>query len=66
MKPLSLALFFGGLFWLIFGVGTWDAICSSVSRFFTGSLAEKTVWLLIGGIAATALGIFGLHHASKA
>jgi hypothetical protein len=32
---------------------------SDVSRFFTGSPTNKTVWLLIGGGVAVIVGLFG-------
>jgi hypothetical protein len=38
-----------------------------VSRFFTGSPTDKAVWMLIGGIAATVVGLVGtLRHWKQA
>jgi hypothetical protein len=65
-KPISLALLVGGVILLIYGVSASDSIGSSFSRFFTGSPTEKTMWLLIGGAIATAVGMAGLFRGSKA
>jgi len=44
---------------IIWGFSASDSLSSDVSRFFTGSPTEKTVWLIIGGIGATIAGLFG-------
>lgn len=59
-KLLSLALLIGGIILITYGVSASDSIGSSFSRFFTGSPTDKAMWLLIGGIAATAVGASGL------
>ncbi len=59
-KPISLALLVGGIILLIYGSNASDSIGSSFSRFFTGNPTDKTVWLLIGGAVATAVGAAGL------
>jgi len=65
-KPISLALLVVGIILLIYGVSASDSIGSSFSRFFTGSPTDKTVWLLIGGAVASAVGAAGLLRGSKA
>ncbi len=64
-KPISLVLFFVGIILVIYGVSTSDSIGSDVSRFFTGSPTDKTIWLLIGGAVAAAVGASGLMRGSK-
>jgi hypothetical protein len=64
-KPLSLALLVGGVILLICGASASDSIGSSFSRFFTGNPTDKTMWLLIGGAAATIVGVVGLLRGSK-
>jgi hypothetical protein len=59
-KGIAIALLAGGIALLIFGANANDSIGSHVSRFFTGNPTDKTVWLLIGGIVATAFGLFTL------
>jgi hypothetical protein len=64
-RPLSLALLAGGIVALIYGVSAADSIGSSFSRFFTGSPTDRTIWLLIGGTVAVAIGATGLLRTSK-
>ena len=59
-KPISLVLLIGGIVLLIYGANASDSIGSSFSRMFTGSPTDKTIWLLIGGVAATIIGAAGL------
>jgi len=65
-KPISLALLVLGVILLIYGAAASDSIGSSFSRFFTGNPTDKTVWLLIGGAVATAVGAAGMLRGSKA
>ena len=65
-KIISLALLVGGIVLIVYGLSASDSISSSFSRFFTGNPTDKTIWLLIGGIAATALGTVSLLRGSKA
>lgn len=64
-KPISLALFIGGIILLIYGVSAADSIGSSFSRLFTGNPTDRSVWLLISGALATAIGAGGLFRGSK-
>ncbi len=64
-KGISLALLAVGVLLIIYGISASESIGSDFSRFFTGSPTEKTVWLLIGGIVAAALGLGGLLRSRK-
>ncbi len=64
-KPISLALLVGGIILIIYGVAASDSTASGISRFFTGNPTDKTMWLLIGGGVATAVGATGLLRGSK-
>jgi hypothetical protein len=64
-KVLSLALLAGGIILIVYSLRSSDSVSSSFSRLFTGSPTDKTIWLLIGGIVATALGAGGLLRGSK-
>jgi hypothetical protein len=55
-KALGLALLAVGIALLVYGAHASDSVSSSVSRFFTGNPTDKTVWLLLGGTAATICG----------
>lgn len=64
-KPLSIALLIAGIILIIYGISASDSIGSSFSRLFTGSPTDKTIWLLVGGVVATALGLSGVLRGSK-
>ncbi len=62
-KPIMLAMMailVLGIVLVIYGVAASDSFSSDVSRFFTGSPTDKTIWLLIGGIVAIIVGLAGL------
>jgi hypothetical protein len=59
-KAVSLALLAGGILLLVFGVMASTSLSSDISRFFTGSLTDKAIWMLIGGVVASVLGAVGL------
>jgi len=56
-KVVSLTLLIGGVVLIVFGVNATDSFSSDVSRFFTGSPTNKAVWMLIGGLVATVIGL---------
>jgi len=64
-KLISLILLAGGIILIVYGVSASDSIGSSFSRFFTGSPTDKTIWLLLGGIVATAVGLTGVLRGTK-
>jgi len=64
-KAISLAILAGGILLLIFGISAYDSTSSDISRFFTGSATDKSMWLLAGGVFATVLGLVGLLRRSK-
>ena len=59
-KFVSLALIVGGVILVVLGVTAMESFSSDVSRFFTGSPTDKSVWLLIGGSVAVLAGISGI------
>jgi hypothetical protein len=56
-KIVSLALLIGGVALMIFGITATNSFGSDVSRFFTGSPTDKAIWMLIGGMVATGVGL---------
>ena len=56
-KIVSIALLAGGVVLMIFGINATNSFGSDVSRFFTGSPTDKAIWMLIGGIIATIVGL---------
>jgi hypothetical protein len=55
-KAIGLALLAVGIGLIIYGARASDSVSSSVSRFFTGNPTDKTVWYLLGGVAAAIVG----------
>ncbi len=64
-KAVSIALLVGGIVLIVVGVNATKSFSSDVSRFFTGSPTDKAVWMLIGGIVAAAIGLFGTMRGGK-
>ena len=58
-RIVSIALLVGGIVLMIFGINATNSFSSDVSRFFSGSPTDKAIWLLIGGIIATVIGLVG-------
>ena len=65
-KIISLALLVGGIVLIIYGLNASDSVGSDVSRFFTGNPTDRTMWFMLGGIAAVAVGGVGLLRGTKA
>ena len=55
-KPIGLALLALGIVLIIFGISASNSIGSSFSKFFTGSPTDKSMWLLLGGVASAVVG----------
>ena len=65
-RLVSLALLAGGVVLIVIGITATNSFSSDVSRFFTGSPTDKAVWMLIGGVAATVVGLVGILRGGKA
>ena len=65
IKGISIAVLAGGILLLILGINAYNSSSSDISRFFTGSATDKSVWLLVGGAVATVLGLVGLSRETK-
>jgi uncharacterized membrane protein YidH (DUF202 family) len=65
IKAISLAILAGGILLLVFGITAYDSTSSDISRFFSGSATDKAIWMLVGGVVATVLGLVGLLRDSK-
>lgn len=51
-RVVGLALVAVGIFLLVMGINAADSFASEVSEFFTGNPTDRSVWLMIGGVAA--------------
>lgn len=61
---ISTILIAVGVALLIMGVVAMDSFSSDLSRFFTGTPTDKSVWMLIGGILALIAGGAGMTFRS--
>jgi hypothetical protein len=57
-RPLGIALLVIGVILLIIGFNESQSFTSEVSRTFTGSPTDRSMWFLIGGGVGAALGLF--------
>jgi hypothetical protein len=59
-RAVSFALLAGGILLIVFGVMASTSLSSDISRFFTGSPTDKAIWMLVGGVVASVVGLVGL------
>jgi uncharacterized BrkB/YihY/UPF0761 family membrane protein len=64
-KGLSVALLIVGIVLIVLGVNAMESFSSDLSRIFTGSPSDKAVWLLVSGIVAAIVGLFGLLRGAR-
>ena len=64
-KAISLAFLAVGVLLIIYGISASESFSSEISRAFTGSPTDKTIWLLVGGVAATVIGLFGFMRGAR-
>lgn len=55
-KAIGLALLVVGVVLIVYGINASNSVGSHLSQTFTGTPTNKTMWLLIGGIAAAIVG----------
>lgn len=59
-RVVSLAILAAGILLIIFGIRESESLNSDISRFFSGSPTDRAIWMLIGGVVATVVGLAGL------
>jgi hypothetical protein len=64
-KAISLAILAGGILLVIFGVSASNSISSDISRVFTDAPTDKAIWILVGGVVVTIIGLVGLLRGSR-
>ncbi|MEO5804198.1 MAG: DUF3185 family protein [Verrucomicrobiota bacterium] len=57
-KALGIALLVAGVVLLVFGFNESRSTASDVSRIFTNSPTDRSIWFLAGGGVATAVGLY--------
>jgi len=56
MKKLGAALLLAGIIMLVIGINSSRSMESQVTRLFTGSPSNRTIYLLVGGSACCVFG----------
>ncbi|MBA4149126.1 MAG: DUF3185 family protein [Verrucomicrobia bacterium] len=65
-KAVSIGLLVGGILLIAFGYNASQSFGSEVSRAFTGSPTDKSMWMMIGGAVAAVVGLVGLMRSPRA
>ena len=58
-RPLALAVLVIGIVLLVFGINAHDSVASSAKELVTGTPTDKSLWLIILGIAGIIIGGLG-------
>lgn len=64
-RAVSIALLAVGVILIAFGLSASQSFSSDVSRFFTGSPTDKSMWMLIGGAVALIVGLASMFQRSR-
>lgn len=56
-RAIGFGLIAVGVVLLVLGFNAADSFSSEVSEFFTGEPSNRAIWLMIGGVAAVAVGV---------
>jgi hypothetical protein len=64
-KAISLAILAAGIVLVVFGISASNSISSDISRVFTDAPTDKAIWMLVGGVIVTAIGLVGLLRGLK-
>jgi uncharacterized protein involved in exopolysaccharide biosynthesis len=58
-RPAFLALLVIGIVLLVFGINAHDSVASNAKEIVTGTPTDKSMWLIVGGIAGIIIGGLG-------
>ena len=58
-RPLSFAILIIGVILLAYGLNAHDSLVSSAKEAVTGTPTDKSLWLIVGGVAGIIVGGFG-------
>ena len=64
-KAISLAILAAGVLLVILGISASNSISSDISRVFTDAPTDKAIWMLVGGVVVTIIGLVGLLRGSR-
>lgn len=64
-KTIAIALLVGGILLVGFGISASNSFSSDISRVFTDAPTDKAIWMLVGGVIVTIVGLTGLLRGSR-
>jgi len=64
-RILAIVLIVAGVCLLFYGMQASHSFSSGLSRLFTGSPTDRTIWLISGGLVAAVAGLFMLMRGVK-
>ena len=56
-KAIGIALLVVGVILLVWGINASESVGSEISKTFTGSPTDKSIWLIIGGVVSGITGV---------
>ena len=56
-RVVGIALLVVGVVLIVFGMQASASLGSRLSEFFTGAPSDRTIWLLVAGVAAAIIGL---------
>jgi hypothetical protein len=65
-QGISFAILAGGILVMVLGMSAINSAGSDISRFLTGAPTDRAIWMLVGGLIASVIGLAGLLPGSKA
>jgi hypothetical protein len=65
-KMFSIVLLVGGVVLMVLGVQATNSFGSDLSKFFTGGPTDKAIWMVIGGLIASVMGLAMTLRSSRA
>lgn len=64
-NALSIAILVAGVLLVAFGLSAMDSPSSDISRFFSGTPTDKTIWLQVGGVILSVVGLVGILRMNR-
>ncbi len=64
-KAISLAILAAGIMLVVFGINASNSIISDISRVFPDTQTDKAIWMPVGGVGVTIIGVAGLMRGLK-
>lgn len=64
-RILAIVLLVAGVCLLFYGMQASHSFSSGISRIFTGTPTDRTIWLIAGGLVAAVAGLFMFMRGAK-